>query len=132
MSARTDKLELEIKISELQDSLITCRSQLRLAEMDCVKVEAKITTAKNKLKHHSNNRSHVRSTADLVDLEEYKATLQSIKHLEVEIDSLQYEEAVYTKNRSTLVEHINETEAAIERKRALLRDYGLVIDFPIK
>lgn len=132
MGSLTDRLELECQISKLQSTVLVCGSQLRRANDDCAKVTDKIIHAKARLQHQINNRNHIRLVADHISLEEFSAIAQSIRHLTIELDSLQFESAIFHKNKTTIARQIAESEAAIERKRAFLKDYGRVLKFPSK
>jgi chromosome segregation ATPase len=127
LSALSQIIEIEHKINDYLKSVDAATAKLRKTQLEIERSSKSLEELGVKVTYHTNNLKHMKSKADIVNLEEYSKTKQ---HLRAAIDSVSEAQADRRKavsDEAFLVAQIGRYSKEIEEARTQLSAYGRLV-----
>lgn len=132
MAALDELMALEQEISDLGKGLLSTNQRLKVLEKELLQARTSYEAAAAKVVHYRGLIRHMRTTADMVDLAEYRGAKETLANCVVTSAEASATLARLEKEKLSLLKTVANLELTRTQRRALLATYGEVRDFPIR
>lgn len=124
------RIELEESICLIQKEVSDTQRNLRENERETKKWTDKLEIATNSLKFNSQQKKHIKSEAEVVELKEYQRIQEKIEEMNEEIKECNLQLSVLRKAKLNFQSSIALNTTLLTESRRKLSTYGIVI--PLK
>lgn len=129
MSSLSEIIDLEHQINDRKKAVDAANNELKKARTEIKRAKESLEEASGKVTFHTANLRHMKTKADIVNLEEFIKTKQHLKDAKDHVDEAKVDLAKATSKEDELSKRIESYNKDIKVTQASLKAYGQLVPF---